>query len=64
MLVSPAIQENFDQAKSIVFMTGAGVSTLSGIPDYQSKNGVYQGLNLAPEYLLSDQAFAEIPEIQ
>ncbi|USS91596.1 NAD-dependent protein deacylase [Fructobacillus americanaquae] len=64
MLVSPAVQENFDQAKSIVFMTGAGVSTLSDIPDYRSKNGVYQGLDLAPEYLLSDQAFAEIPEIQ
>ncbi|GAP03055.1 Sir2 family NAD-dependent protein deacetylase [Fructobacillus pseudoficulneus] len=64
MLVTKEIQEKFNQAKNIIFMTGAGVSTLSGIPDYRSKNGVYQGLDLSPEYLLSDQAFEEIPEIQ
>ncbi|MDF7637233.1 NAD-dependent protein deacylase [Leuconostocaceae bacterium ESL0958] len=64
MLVTAAIQALFDQAQHIVFLTGAGVSTLSGIPDYRSKNGQYQHATLAPEYLLSDQAFAEIPEQQ
>ncbi|MBS9336545.1 NAD-dependent protein deacylase [Fructobacillus papyrifericola] len=63
-MVSKQIQEDFDRAKSIVFLTGAGVSTASGIPDYRSKNGVYQNLAYAPEYLLSDQAFEQIPEIQ
>ncbi|MCK8617420.1 NAD-dependent protein deacylase [Fructobacillus sp. M158] len=63
-LVQQDIQQAFDQAKHIVFLTGAGVSTASGIPDYRSKNGVYQNLAYTPEYLLSDQAFAEIPEVQ
>ncbi|MBS9335238.1 NAD-dependent protein deacylase [Fructobacillus sp. M1-13] len=63
-LVTAEIQAAFDRAERIVFLTGAGVSTKSGIPDYRSKNGVYQGLNYSPEYLLSDQAFSEIPEIQ
>ncbi|CAK1239433.1 Sir2 family NAD-dependent protein deacetylase [Fructobacillus fructosus] len=63
-MVTEGVQRAFDQAKKIVFLTGAGVSTLSGIPDYRSKNGVYQGLDYSPEYLLSDQAFAEIPDIQ
>ena len=34
-------QELFDQAKQIVFLTGAGVSTASGIPDFRSANGLY-----------------------
>ena len=53
MLVTAEIQKRFDNAKNIVFMTGAGVSTLSGIPDYRSKGGIYDGISLQPEYLLS-----------
>ena len=30
-----------DQAKSVVFFGGAGVSTASGIPDFRSENGLY-----------------------
>lgn len=40
------------QANTITFLTGAGVSTPSGIPDYRSLKGVYQGIE-EPEYLLS-----------
>lgn len=41
----------------IVFLTGAGVSTLSGIPDYRSATGLYTTSGLKePEYLLSRQA--------
>ena len=36
-----AAQTTLQQAQHIVFMTGAGVSTPSGIPDYRSKNGLY-----------------------
>lgn len=64
MLVTAEIQKRFDDAKNIVFMTGAGVSTLSGIPDYRSKGGIYNGINLQPEYLLSATAFHNEPEKQ
>ena len=64
MLVTPEIQSQFDAAQNIVLMTGAGVSTPSGIPDYRSKNGLYQGTTLPPEYLLSATAFEVAPAQQ
>lgn len=48
-------------AQHVVFMTGAGVSTASGIPDYRSKNGLYAGRE-APEYLLSEECLQEEPQ--
>jgi len=48
-------------AKHIVFMTGAGVSTPSGIPDYRSKNGLYTGHHNA-EYYLSHAYLESDPE--
>lgn len=45
----------------IVFLTGAGVSTASGIPDYRSMTGVYQGIE-EPEYLLSHTCLMREPE--
>lgn len=47
------------QAESITFLTGAGISTPSGVPDYRSLNGIYQG---QPEYLLSATCMQEEPE--
>lgn len=55
------VQELMKQAKKMTFLTGAGVSTPSGIPDYRSLNGVYQGLD-TPEYLLSVTCFKKEPE--
>ncbi|WP_313904347.1 Sir2 family NAD-dependent protein deacetylase, partial [Oenococcus oeni] len=40
-MLTDEIQNLFNNAKRIVFMTGAGVSTASGIPDYRSKGGLY-----------------------
>lgn len=45
-------------SKSIVFFGGAGVSTESGIPDFRSKDGLYNQHDIqfdqySPEYLLS-----------
>ena len=47
-----------DESNNIVFFGGAGVSTASGIPDFRSKNGLYnqhdvQFEKYSPEYLLS-----------
>lgn len=49
------------QSKKITFLTGAGVSTPSGVPDYRSLQGVYHGLE-APEYLLSSECLIREPE--
>lgn len=48
-------------SQSITFLTGAGVSTPSGVPDYRSLKGVYAGMD-QPEYLLSTQALEHEPE--
>ncbi|MBU5365335.1 NAD-dependent protein deacylase [Enterococcus devriesei] len=48
-------------AQKITFLTGAGVSTPSGVPDYRSLQGVYQGLE-APEYLLSNVCLVNEPQ--
>ncbi|QFR68136.1 NAD-dependent protein deacylase [Furfurilactobacillus rossiae] len=59
------LQTLFDQAQHITFMTGAGVSTASGIPDYRSKSGLYSAKfkGLPPEYLLSHDCFVQQPEM-
>lgn len=55
------IQQLFDNAKRIVFLTGAGVSTSSGIPDFRSANGLYTQDKNA-EYYLSHRYFSSDPE--
>ncbi|MEH7884976.1 NAD-dependent protein deacylase [Bacillus sp. JJ1609] len=47
-----------NKAKKIVVLTGAGISTESGIKDFRSRNGLYK---MAPEYILSIDYFYDNP---
>lgn len=46
-------------AKRMVVLTGAGISTESGIKDFRSRTGIY---SLAPEYILSLDYFYQHPK--
>ena len=61
------LNEMVEEAKHIVFLGGAGVSTESGIPDFRSKNGLYHKRDgrfaqYKPEYLLSFDCLDKRPE--
>ena len=62
------LKEFINQSENIVFFGGAGVSTESGVPDFRSKDGLYnnhdiQFENYHPEYLLSHSCFVNEPEV-
>ena len=51
-------KQKVENAKSIVFFGGAGVSTESGIPDFRSVDGLYnQKYKYPPETMLSAEFF-------
>lgn len=64
-MIDQKIQTMFDTAKKIVFLTGAGVSTASGIPDYRSKNGLYTNdkTDKPAEYYLSVDCLRDEPKV-
>ena len=56
------------ESKHIVFFGGAGVSTESGIPDFRSKDGLYNNRDVqfdayTPEYLLSIECLENNPKV-
>lgn len=56
------------ESSNIVFFGGAGVSTASGIPDFRSKNGLYNQHDVhfdkyTPEYLLSRSCLYNTPKV-
>lgn len=52
------LQKYIDESNNIVFFGGAGVSTESGIPDFRSKDGLYnQKYKFPPEIILSSTFF-------
>ena len=62
------LKEYINDAKKIVFIGGAGVSTESGIPDFRSKDGLYNKRDIQfekyePEYLLSSYCLYDEPEV-
>ncbi len=57
-----------DSSNSIVFFGGAGVSTESGVPDFRSKDGLYNQRDVRfeqyrPEYLLSHSCLVREPKV-
>ncbi|MCR5784592.1 MAG: NAD-dependent protein deacylase [Eubacterium sp.] len=62
------LNEWISDAKNIVFFGGAGVSTESGIPDFRSKDGLYNQHDVQfdkyqPEYLLSHSCLMNESEV-
>ena len=62
------LNELIAQSKHIVFFGGAGVSTESGIPDFRSKDGLYNQHDVqfdqyTPEYLLSHSCLKDHPDV-
>lgn len=56
------------ESQNIVFFGGAGVSTESGVPDFRSKDGLYNRPNVGferytPEYLLSHSCLSDHPDV-
>lgn len=57
------LKELIENSNNIVFFGGAGVSTESGIPDFRSKNGLYnQKYKYPPEMILSHTFFMKNTE--
>ena len=62
------LQKMIEESEKIVFFGGAGVSTESGIPDFRSKDGLYNQHDVAfekyqPEYLLSHTCLMREPKV-
>lgn len=61
-------KEFIEESHAIVFFGGAGVSTESGIPDFRSKDGLYNQKDVqfekySPEYLLSHSCLVDHPKV-
>ena len=62
------LKDFIEKANDIVFFGGAGVSTESGVPDFRSKDGLYNQRDVRferyePEYLLSHECLYNEPEV-
>lgn len=55
------LQEAINKAHKIVFFTGAGMSTDSGIPDFRSNTGLYKN-NKHAEEIISHSFFMQDPK--
>lgn len=55
------LKEAIKQAHKIVFFTGAGISTASGIPDFRSAKGIFTN-NLQAEEIVSHSYFMSCPK--
>ena len=58
------LNKRIAEARKIIFFTGAGISTGSGIPDFRSSTGLYSHGNIkdkTPEYMLSFDCYFQHP---
>ena len=55
------LQEAINESRNIVFFSGAGMSTASGIPDFRSETGLYKNVYRAEE-MLSHHFFMNDPK--
>lgn len=63
--INEQFKKYFNNSEKIIFFSGAGISTESGIPDFRSSLGLYskEYQNLNPEYILSHSCFEKNPEL-
>ena len=61
MEISNKILEKLQEAKSVVVLTGAGVSAESGLPTFRDPNGMWSKIN--PQGLASIEGFLANPEL-
>lgn len=62
------LKQYVEESSSIVFFGGAGVSTESGVPDFRSKDGLYNQHDVrfdaySAEYLLSHSCLVDNPKV-
>jgi len=62
------LKKFIEESENIVFFGGAGVSTESGVPDFRSKDGLYNQRDIqfekySPEYLLSHSCLVDHPDV-
>lgn len=59
-----ALKNALDKAANIAVLGGAGFSTQSGIPDFRSRDGIYNKYkDINPEALLSSETLVHDPEL-
>ncbi len=61
MFISESLITKINNAKEIVFFTGAGISAESGIPTFRGKDGIWN--KLKPEELANFNAFLKNPNL-
>ena len=59
--VDKSLIDTLAESESIVFFTGAGISSESGVPTFRGKNGIWN--KLKPEELANFNAFIRNPEM-
>ena len=62
------LQKFIEESENIVFFGGAGISTECGVPDFRSKDGLYNQHDVQfekydPEYLLSHSCLVDHPKV-
>ena len=62
------LRDYIEESQNIVFFGGAGVSTESGVPDFRSKDGLYNQHDVrfdaySAEYLLSHSCLVDNPKV-